>query len=111
AAPPPAACAPPRPPPAAGAAPPPRPPRAAGAGAFGSRAVPWMYPKSVRAGSAGTRPSGVGDVFEKMYMMFVCGSSEPPCQFAPPVADGMISVASGFGHVLTTGGVKIGPIL
>ena len=68
-------------------------------------------PKSVCAGSAGTKPSGVGDVFEKMYMMLVAGSSAPPCQLAPPVADGMINVASGFGHVLMTGGVKSGPIL
>ena len=43
--------------------------------------------------------------------MPVSGSYEPPCQFAPPVASGSISVASGPGHLLTTGGVKIGPIL
>ena len=34
--------------------------------AFGSRAVPCTQSKSDRAASAGTRPSGVGDVFEKM---------------------------------------------
>ena len=43
--------------------------------------------------------------------MFVSGSSEPPGQFAPPVTSGSISVASGPSHLLTTGGVKIGPIL
>src|SRR5262245_45081480 len=43
--------------------------------------------------------------------MLVSGSSAPPCQLAPPVAFGSISVASGPGHVLTTGGVNIGPSL
>ena len=43
--------------------------------------------------------------------MPVSGSNEPPCQLAPPVAFGSISVASGPSHLLTTGGVKIGPSL
>ena len=43
--------------------------------------------------------------------MFVSGSSAPPGQFAPPVDPGRTNVANGLGHVLTTGGVKIGPIL
>ncbi len=43
--------------------------------------------------------------------MFVSGSSDPPCQLAPPVTFGSISVASGPSHLLTTGGVNIGPIL
>jgi hypothetical protein len=41
----------------------------------------------------------------------VSGSSAPPCQLAPPVADGITSVPSGPSTLLTTGGVKIGPIL
>src|SRR3954462_10013723 len=44
-------------------------------------------------------------------MIFVSGSYEPPCQFAPPVAAGRIKVARGPAHLLTTGAVKIGPIL
>ena len=44
--------------------------------------------------------------------MFVSGSNAPPCQFAPPVTDGQHQRAERpFGHLLTTGGVKIGPIL
>ena len=43
--------------------------------------------------------------------MCVSGSYEPPGQFVPPVADGSVSVASGPSTLLTTGGVKIGPIL
>src|SRR3977135_79276 len=43
--------------------------------------------------------------------MRVSGSNDPPCQFAPPVAAGRMSVARGPSHLLTTGGVKIGPIL
>ena len=43
--------------------------------------------------------------------MFVSGSSAPPCQFAPPVAAGSISVARGPSHLLATRGVKIGPSL
>ncbi len=43
--------------------------------------------------------------------MLVSGSYEPPGQFVPPPADASISVASGPSALLTTGGVKIGPIL
>ena len=43
--------------------------------------------------------------------MLVSGSSAPPGQFGPPVLDGSISVPSGPSHLLTTGGVKSGPIL
>src|SRR5687767_400794 len=43
--------------------------------------------------------------------MFVSGSSDPPCQFAPPVVLGDMRVASGPSHLLTTGGVKRGPNL
>src|SRR5471032_2385652 len=73
--PPPAAAPAPRPPPAAAPAPAPRPPpappappaapAAPGLGvALGFLAVPWTYPKSDFSGSAGTRPSGVGEVTE-----------------------------------------------
>src|SRR6516165_410069 len=65
----------------------------------------------LRFSSGGTRPSALACVFENTYMIFVSGSYEPPCQFAPPVAAGRISVARGPSHRLTTGGVKIGPIL
>ena len=43
--------------------------------------------------------------------MCVSGSYDAPCQFAPPVRFGSISVPSGRGQVLTTAGVKIGPSL
>ena len=43
--------------------------------------------------------------------MCVSGSYDPPGQFVPPVADGSTSVPSGPSTLLTTGGVKIGPIL
>ena len=43
--------------------------------------------------------------------MPVSGSNEPPCQLAPPVTLGSISVASGPSHLLTTGGVNSGPSL
>src|SRR5215471_18027277 len=43
-----------------------------------------------------------------MYAMCVSGSYEPPGQF---VAKPDVSVASGPGSLLTTGAVKIGPIL
>ena len=67
----------------------------------------------LRRSSGGTSPSALrAPSFEKMYMMCVSGSNDPPCQFAPPVATGSISVRErAFGHLLTTGGVKIGPIL
>src|SRR4249919_3512954 len=65
----------------------------------------------LRRSSGGTRPSALAAVTEKMYMMRVSGSNDPPSQLAPPVAAGRISVARGPSHLLTTGGVKIGPIL
>mgnify|MGYP007115108478 CR=1 FL=1 len=61
---------------------------------------------SDRPPSGFTRPSACTPEFEKMYMMFVSGSSEPPCQLAPPVTTGESSRPSGFGQVLTGGGVK-----
>jgi hypothetical protein len=51
------------------------------------------------------------DVTEYTYSMLVAGSRAPPCQLAPPVADGSIRVARGPSALLTTGGVKIGPSL
>src|SRR6185436_13565657 len=65
----------------------------------------------LRRSSGGTSPSALAAVTEKMYMMRVSGSNDPPSQLAPPVAAGRISVARGPSHLLTTGGVKIGPIL
>ena len=44
----------------------------------------------------------------------LCGAgmnSDPPGQFDPPPAPGRDSVAGGPSHRLTTGGVKIGPIV
>src|SRR5215467_6476867 len=81
-------------------------------GLLGSGAVPVMkFMSDLRFSSGGTRPRALACVFENTYMMCVSGSYEPPCQFAPPVAAGRISVARGPSHLLTTGGVKIGPIL
>src|SRR5262245_41076048 len=81
-------------------------------GLLGSGAVPVMkFMSDLRFSSGGTRPRALACVFENTYMIFVSGSYEPPCQFAPPVAAGRISVARGPSHLLTTGGVKIGPIL
>src|SRR5262252_8385817 len=81
-------------------------------GLLGSGAWPVMkFISDLRFSSGGTRPSALACVFENTYMIFVSGSYEPPCQFAPPVAAGRISVARGPSHLLTTGGVKIGPIL
>src|SRR5262245_31729109 len=65
----------------------------------------------LRRSSGGTSPSALAAVTEKMYIIRVSGSNDPPSQFAPPVAAGRISVARGPSHLLTTGGVKIGPIL
>src|SRR5437773_6391381 len=45
---------------------------------------------------------------EKTYSLCVSGSYDPPSQL---VANACISVASGPSILLTTGGVKIGPIL
>src|SRR5438128_2525213 len=85
---------------------------AAGAGLVGSGACPVRkFMSDLRRSSGGTRPSALACVFENTYMMCVSGSYEPPCQFAPPVAAGRINVARGPSHLLTTGGVKIGPIL
>ena len=50
-------------------------------------------------------------VFEKMYIIFVSGSNDPPCQLAPPVAVGSVSTPSVPSHLLTTGGVNIVPSL
>src|SRR5256885_10856174 len=81
-------------------------------GLFGSGACPVRkFMSDLRRSSGGTRPSALACVFENTYMIFVSGSYEPPCQFAPPVAAGRISVAFGPSNLLTTGGVKIGPIL
>src|SRR5215468_4222990 len=81
-------------------------------GLLGSGAWPVMkFMSDLRFSSGGTRPSALAWVFENTYMIFVSGSYEPPCQFAPPVAAGRISVARGPSQLLTTGGVKIGPIL
>src|SRR5215467_4066867 len=66
---------------------------------------------SERVPSDFTSPSAVGVLTEKTYSILVSGSNEPPNQFEPPPADGSISVASGAGHVETTGGVKSGPSL
>ncbi len=59
----------------------------------------------------GTNPSGVIVVAENVYRILVSGSTAPPNQLMPPPAAGSISVASGPPHLLTTGGVKIGPSL
>ena len=56
-------------------------------------------------------PTAAMWVFPNTYKMFVSGSKAPPCQLAPPVFDGNISVARGPSHLLTTGGVKMGPSL
>src|SRR5947207_3523867 len=81
-------------------------------GLLGSGAWPVRkFMSDLRRSSGGTRPSALACVFENTYMMCVSGSYEPPCQFAPPVAAGRISVALGPSNLLTTGGVKIGPIL
>src|SRR6185436_156729 len=81
-------------------------------GLLGSDAVPVRkFMSDLRRSSGGTSPSALACVFEKTYMIFVSGSKLPPCQLAPPVAAGRISVARGPSHLLTTGGVKIGPIL
>src|SRR4051812_24030985 len=96
----------PPPPPPAGPA-----PRPAGGAAFGLRATPCTIVMSERPSCGGTRPRACAPEFEKMYRMFVSGSSEPPCQLAPPVTTGEMRVPSGLGHVLVTGGVNSGPIL
>src|SRR5437867_11493355 len=90
--------------------PPPPPAVELGGGAFGFGAVPRMKFMSDNCGLL-TSPISVIPVFEKIYMMPVSGSYEPPCQLAPPVVDGSISIARGPSHLLTTGGVKIGPSL
>ena len=70
------------------------------------------YARSFFDGSrGGTRPSWLTDFCEFTYRMLVSGSYEPPGQFVPPPADASTSVASGPSALLTTGGVKIGPIL
>ena len=46
-----------------------------------------------------------------MKNIFVSGSNAPPAQFAPPMVEGAINVASGRGQRLTIGGVNSGPIL
>ena len=62
-------------------------------------------------GSAGgTSPSWLTDFDEDTYRICVSGSNEPPGQLVPPPAVAMASVASGPSTLLTTGGVKIGPI-
>src|ERR1044071_8759053 len=77
-------------------------PVAVAAGLLGSGAVPVMkFMSDLRFSSGGTSPSALACVFEKTYIMCVSGSYEPPCQFAPPVAAGRISVARGPSHVLT----------
>ena len=63
------------------------------------------------AGFAGTSPLKYTFVCEWMYRKLVSGSNEPPGQLAPPTSAGSCSVASGPSSELTTGGVKIGPIL
>src|SRR5437763_7116391 len=84
----------------------------AGTGLLGSGAWPVMkFMSDLRRSSGGTSPSALACVFENTYMIFVSGSYEPPSQLAPPVAAGRMSVARGPSHLLTTGGVKIGPIL
>src|SRR5215831_7367001 len=66
---------------------------------------------SERVPSDFTSPSAVGVLTEKTYSIFVSGSNDPPNQLEPPPAEGSINVASGPGHVETTGGVKSGPSL
>ena len=48
---------------------------------------------------------------EGMYAMWVSGSYDPPAQFVPPPAVAIPSVPRGPSHLLTTGGVNIGPTL
>src|SRR5216684_4466093 len=43
--------------------------------------------------------------------MWVSGSNDPPCQFVPPPSGYIARVPKGPSGLLTTGGVKIGPIL
>src|SRR2546425_6395305 len=70
-----------------------------------------MYGRSFfMSGGGGTSPSAVTVVWEYTYTMWVSGSYEPPGQFVPPPADGRIRVAIGPSALLTTGGVKSGPI-
>src|SRR5215468_2925938 len=46
-----------------------------------------------------------------MYAMCVSGSYEPPGHSVPPPPTAIVRVPSGPSHLLTVGGVKIGPIL
>src|SRR5579863_2964638 len=98
-------------------APPPSPPRST-VGRWGDSPVDedgrtWPSTQSMSDLPTGglTSPMGPISVFEYTYRMPVSGSSEPPGQFAPPVVEGSMSVASGPSDLLTTAGVNIGPIL
>src|SRR3954470_23100595 len=74
-------------------------------------ALPWMKFMSFFAGSGLTSPSGPGVRREYTYMMCVSGSYEPPAHTVPPPLIANEIVAIGPSALLTTGGVKIGPIL
>src|SRR6266852_5658350 len=60
----------------------------------------------------GTKPRGTRQALQACtYMMWVSGSNDPPGQLDPPLAVPRVRVASGPSSLLTTGGVKTGPIL
>src|SRR5579883_2120471 len=119
----------PRPPPpppvlAAAAAPaPPRPPRPCGesAPAFSPGpvrmrtscpAVPATNSISETSLGARTSPIGVRQALQaKTTTLCVSGSYDPPGQLVPPDAVPSVKVASGPPALLSTGGVKTGPIL
>src|SRR5690242_19090743 len=71
-------------------------------------ARPEIYPTSERV-PEGTRPMPIIRRLEPTYTTPVSGSIEPPIQLEPD--SDATSVAHGPSALLSTGGVKIGPIL
>src|SRR5256885_13446379 len=81
-------------------------------GLFGSGACPVRkFMSDLRRSSGGTRPSALACVFENTYMIFVSGSYEPPCQFAPPVAAGRNNVGLGASDFVANRGREGGAIV
>src|SRR5580658_2481488 len=86
-------------------------PSAAGGGAISKSATPRMKFISDLPFAGGTRPRLVTSDLPYTYKRCVCGSYDPPGQLVPPWQQPISRVPNGPPALLTTGGVKSGPIL